>query len=140
MFLLDTSVLIALADPTHVHHQACNKWFQRARDQGWATCPIVELGFLRITSQRPYAPVPLPLKRVREVLLSIRSIPGHTFVPDDVTPADEALLPFDRISGPKQLTDAYLLALCRQHGLRLATLDKSIRAQQQTGEDLVELI
>ena len=46
--LLDVNVLIALFTPTHVHHQAAHDWFDEHHRAGWATCPLVETGFLGI--------------------------------------------------------------------------------------------
>jgi len=48
--LLDVNVLIALCDPVHPHHSAARRFLATGpiRD-GWATCPLVENGFLRIS-------------------------------------------------------------------------------------------
>jgi predicted nucleic acid-binding protein len=53
--LLDVNVLIALCDPAHPHHAAAIAFFRAgpARD-GWATCPLVENGFLRIFGSARY--------------------------------------------------------------------------------------
>jgi predicted nucleic acid-binding protein len=48
--LLDLNVLIALAWPSHVHHAVAQTWFGRNRRQGWATYPMTQTGFLRISS------------------------------------------------------------------------------------------
>ena len=37
-FLFDVNLLVALAWPSHVHHQAALAWFQRNQAVGWATC------------------------------------------------------------------------------------------------------
>jgi len=42
-------VLIALAWPNHVHHERAQAWFSSSRDQGWATCPVTESGFVRVS-------------------------------------------------------------------------------------------
>lgn len=41
--LLDVNVLIALAWPNHVHHDAAGSWFARLRRTGWATCALATL-------------------------------------------------------------------------------------------------
>ena len=47
--LPDVNVLIALAWPNHVHHAAAWVWFKANRKQGWATCPLTEAGFVRVS-------------------------------------------------------------------------------------------
>jgi predicted nucleic acid-binding protein len=49
-FLLDTNLLIALAWPQHVHHGEAHAWFGKVARGAWATCPITQLGFIRISS------------------------------------------------------------------------------------------
>ncbi|MGH9896422.1 MAG: type II toxin-antitoxin system VapC family toxin, partial [bacterium] len=48
--LLDFNVLVALAWPNHVHHQAAVKWFLTNQSGGWATSPLTESGFVRVSS------------------------------------------------------------------------------------------
>jgi len=50
----------------------------------------------------------------------------HVFWPDDISLLDVQLIVRDRILGPNQLTDIYLLALAVTHGGRLATFDRAI--------------
>jgi len=49
--LLDVNVLVALFHPDHVHHDLAHDWFVGHRHAGWATCPVTENGFLRVTVQ-----------------------------------------------------------------------------------------
>jgi predicted nucleic acid-binding protein len=48
--LLDVNVLIALAWPNHIHHRLASRWFDRNRKSGWATCPLTQSGFVRVSS------------------------------------------------------------------------------------------
>jgi len=48
--LLDVNVLIALARPQHIHHGEAHTWFDKVGRRAWSTCPISELGFIRISS------------------------------------------------------------------------------------------
>ena len=48
--LLDASVLIALFDLAHVHHEVAHDWFADNRGRGWATSPLTENALLRIVS------------------------------------------------------------------------------------------
>jgi len=52
--LLDVNVLIALFDPSHVHHEAAHRWFGKNRRSGWATCPLTENAFARVLSNPAY--------------------------------------------------------------------------------------
>ena len=45
--LLDVSLLIALFDRDHVHHEAAHDWFADHHSEGWATCPLSQNGFVR---------------------------------------------------------------------------------------------
>lgn len=50
----------------------------------------------------------------------------HAFWPDDLSLRDNDWIDPDRILGPNQITDTYLLALAIKNGGRLATFDQSI--------------
>ena len=50
----------------------------------------------------------------------------HRFIPDDISLLDDALVDIRRMSGHRQLTDVYLLALAVAHDARLVTLDRRI--------------
>ena len=52
--LLDVNVLIALLDAAHVHHRLATAWLARELKFGWASCPITQLGCIRIMSQPAY--------------------------------------------------------------------------------------
>lgn len=45
--LLDGNVLVALVRPSHVHHQAAERWFA-ANAAPFATCPITQGTLLRL--------------------------------------------------------------------------------------------
>jgi hypothetical protein len=55
-YLLDTNLLIALAWPQHIHHAQAHAWFGKTGHQAWATCPITQLGFVRISSNAKIIP------------------------------------------------------------------------------------
>ena len=52
--LLDVNVLVALFDPSHIHHEAAHAWFGPRREEGWATCPLTENGMVRVLSNPAY--------------------------------------------------------------------------------------
>ena len=49
-YLLDINVLLALTWPSHVFHPQAQEWFARNRAAGFRTCPLTEIGFVRISS------------------------------------------------------------------------------------------
>ncbi|MFN7141673.1 MAG: PIN domain-containing protein [Limisphaerales bacterium] len=117
IYLLDTNALIALGWAHHEHHSRVFKWFQGL--DSFATCPITQLGFLRISMALPgYA---ADFRSVRAVLERITQHSGHTFFPCE---QDVAVLSND-IRGHQQITDQYLAALAASRKAKLATLAKS---------------
>ena len=52
--------------------------------------------------------------------------PDHEFWADDISVFDRGIFRHDRILGPRQLTDLYLLGLALKNGGRLATFDGSV--------------
>ena len=63
----------------------------------------------------------------------------HRFVPDDLSCADRVVRT-DLMGGANQVTDHYLVALARQHGITLATLDKPLARAFGSEIGLVELV
>jgi uncharacterized protein len=125
MTLLDVNVLLALADSLHPHHQRAKIFFVNRQPDAWATCPLVENGFLRILSGSSYANRVDSTKTARIVLdQMIRSTPGHQFWPDDLSLRDS--INFPDLPHAKHLTDCYLLALAVKRGGKFVTFDRRI--------------
>lgn len=125
--LLDVNVIIALIDPEHTLQDRVHEWWAANRHNGWASCPITENGAVRIMSNPKYR------QNIRftpgEIIGSLNEFirkSEHQFWNDEVSLLDDSLFAFDRIHGPKQLTDIYLLALATKHKGRLVTLDQNI--------------
>jgi uncharacterized protein len=125
-FLLDVNVLIALIDPTHVSHGDAHRWFGQEGAADWATCPITEIGVLRIVGNPRYPNTPGSPAVVATVLDRLRTLPGHVFWPDDISLLDPRHADAERMLASTQVTDTYLLALAVAHGGRLATLDRRL--------------
>jgi len=140
--LLDVNVLVALAWPNHIHHARALTWFFTIRDEGWATCPITESGFVRVSSNTRAIPDARTPAEAIELLRQIRDLAGHQFWSDDVSPADSVHVPFVRVVGYRQLTDAHLLALALSRGGVLATFDRGVTdlMPPDASADAVELI
>ena len=127
--LLDVNLLISLAWPNHVHHAPARAWFAARGGEHWATTPVTEAGFVRISSNPSAIPTAVTPGEARALLSQIREVEGHVFLPDDVelVIGSERMLA-GRIVGHRQVTDAHLLALARRHGARLATFDHALTA------------
>jgi toxin-antitoxin system PIN domain toxin len=123
MALLDVNALVALAWDTHVHHASIRAWFAANSAAGWATCPVTESGFVRVSSNRKVLPSPIGIDAARAVLTGLRAVDGHRFLADDVSLSDDDV---PRINGHRQVTDAHLLTLARRRGVRLVTFDAAI--------------
>jgi uncharacterized protein len=124
MFLLDINVLIALADPDHVHHTRAESFFLSNHHSGWATCPLTENGFVRIISHPSYLKGPATPDLAREILNELCQHAGHHFWADELSLRNFGPLP----SSSKHLTDHYLLSLAVHHQGILVTLDSRIDA------------
>jgi len=135
MGLLDVNALVALAWDSHVHHARVRAWFAANGRAGWATCPITESGFVRVSSNPKVLPSPIGVASARAVLASLRAAGTHRFLADDVSITDSD---FPRIAGHRQVTDAHLLTLARRRAVRLVTFDAGLALLGGDGE--VELL
>ena len=131
-FLLDVNVLIALVDPKHYGHEAAMTWFREGRTS-WATCPIVQNGFIRILSGAGYKPSAGTPEDIAILLADLIGQPGHEFWPDSISLLDETLIDRQLIVSHGQTTDTYLLALAVSRGGRLATLDRRLATHAVRG-------
>ena len=138
--LLDVNALVALAWPNHVHHGSAHGWFAEHQTEGWATCPLTESGFVRVSSNSAATP---EARTPGEALLLLREIvelPGHVFWEDDVSLARDENVVADRLLGYRQVTDAHLLCLTIHRGGRLLTFDRGVRNLVPEGRDPEELV
>ena len=123
--LLDTSILIALLDASHIHHRLTAQWLQTYGGAGWASCPITLNGCIRILSQPSY-PNRLPIQQVVAGLRHAMQHPLHEFWADDVNTVTTNVIDWSYTVRPAQLTDVYLLALAVAHKACFVTLDQGI--------------
>lgn len=130
--LLDVNVLIALAWPSHVHHREAQAWFARNASAGWATCPLTQCAFVRISSNQKIIPEAVTPKDALALLDEIVKQETHIFWKDDISILDNHV-PSDLLVGHGQITDAYLFGLAIRHGGRLVTLDRGLSNLLLTG-------
>jgi predicted nucleic acid-binding protein len=115
-YLLDVNLLIAGTVQYHSQHIRALNWLA---GKEIALCPIVELGFLRISANDKSA-IGLTMDGAREVLEKFALERNAERIGDDL-PAVE--------SHPRrsdEVTDHYLADLASKHGMMLATFDTRI--------------
>lgn len=135
--LLDVNVLIALGWPNHVHHAAAQR-FTQFSSNGWATTPITEAGYVRISSNRSVMQVSTTPAIAIAQLAAMTSLAGHTFWPDDVPLIVGSAGDRDAVSNHRRVTDCHLIALAARYGGRLVTFDAALADSASAG--LVEVL
>ena len=121
-YLLDVNALVALGFTNHEFHSRVSLWIRKQTSPVLATCPITELGFVRVLAQAPAYGITVSqgralLLRLKEFLAS-----QYTFIADN---QDISTLP-GWARAPKQITDGHLSKLAVANGAILATLDDNI--------------
>lgn len=124
--LLDVNVLLALSWPNHEHHRLANEWFDRHEHEGWATCPLTQSGFVRISSNHRVLAFAKNPREAISLLSQFVSLPSHVFLPDEISLASSRFVAIERLRGHGQVTDAHLLGIALSHGAKLVTLDRSL--------------
>jgi predicted nucleic acid-binding protein len=127
IYLLDVNALVALGFMNHESHGRVAAWVQSGRPRSspakqLASCPITELGLLRVLSQAPaYG---FTVVQARTLLLRLKEGLNSrlTFIADD---HDVTHLP-GWVKVPKQITHGHLSKLASAKGAVLATLDENI--------------
>ena len=137
--LLDVNVLVALFDQDHASHQSALRWFSDHGTSGWASSPITQNGCIRVMSQPTY-PNALPVAAIVDRLREASSHESHAFWPDDISILDDAVVDRERVHGPRQLTDVYLLALAVAKRGRLVTFDRAIPLEAVRGAQKRHLV
>lgn len=137
-YLLDVSVLVALAWPEHNHHSIARGWFLRESAKGWATCPLVEAGFVRILSNPSFSRKSVSVAEAVEALRTSLADKSHQFWPDSINFPEASELLATPITGHQQITDAYLVALAIRRKGKLATLGRGVARLAPAG--VVEVI
>lgn len=141
--LLDIDLLIALAWPSHLHHRPAHEWFAENSKFGWATCPITQCGFVRISSNPKIIAEAVSPRIALATLRDIVALDNHIFWPDSVSISESDEIPTSLLSGHRYVTDAYLLGLAKSNNGKLATLDKRISSLLPPGSpytDALEII
>jgi uncharacterized protein len=114
--LLDVNFLIACGWQSHASHVRASQWLGRAKS--FATSPVSEMGFLRVSLSPAFG------ARFEDAIAALEAIVrmrGHRFVRDDTRAGS---LPV--VATTKDVTDAHLVYLARRYRLKLATFDAAL--------------
>jgi uncharacterized protein len=114
--LLDVNFLIACGWQSHANHVRASRWLSRTKS--FATSPVSEMGFLRVSLSPAFG---ARFEDAIAVLDAIVRTRGHRFVRDDTRAGS---LPM--VTTSKDATDAQLVCLARRHRLKLATFDAAL--------------
>lgn len=113
--LLDVNLLLAAIWTNHSSHAEAFAWLE---GKSIVVCPLCELGFLRISTNKKA--INAPMNKARELLGRFLKERNASRIPDDLP----ALESHPRTS--EQVTDLSLAELAAHHSLKLATLDEGI--------------
>jgi len=116
IYLLDVSTLLAWLWENHEHHRRVMVW---QHGKLLATCPITELGFLRISTQPAFGAT---VAQARNLLAAWQ----RTAKPKHIN-CDLPVLRSKAPPGTSQTTDFYLASLAEKHQMKWATLDANCR-------------
>lgn len=114
-FLLDVNVLLAGIWGHHSRHMEAFTWL---KGKEIVLCPLTELGFLRISSNKKA--INIDISKAREALERFAVERKAERIFDDLPALD---------SKPKtsdEVTDFYLADLAAKHGMKLATFDEAL--------------
>ena len=137
--LLDINVLLALLDSDHMDHATARTWLDSEIQHGWASCALTQNGFVRIIRQPRYPSAIPPTEAIRRLRQATRT-EHHAFWGCDVSLLDEQAIDPTRIHGPRNVTDAYLLALATASGGRFVTFDRTVPRAAVRGAGLEHLV
>jgi uncharacterized protein len=120
--LPNINVLVAIAWPSHVHHSIAIEWFDRTADDGWATCPMTEFGFVRMCLNPAVVGRATTATSAITMMSALRAVGQHSFWSDD-SEVSELSNVSNQIQGHRQMPDAQLALIAERRGGRIAMLD-----------------
>lgn len=114
--LPDVNLLLAYGWRSHLKHEQCRSWLDSV--PSFFTCPITELGFLRVSMSPGYR---ASIDDAMRVLDSITQKNNSHLIYCDIPTSV-----IEKVTHYKDTTDAYLVELSKAHSCRLATLDEAL--------------
>lgn len=118
-YLFDVNALIAGVYEDHEHHAVMRSWMKVHRDEGFGVPPLVMTGCLRVLMN-------ISGERRPDRIVSAIGAFKIFYRLNTVVDQTEIDTLGKWVKGPKQVTDAHLLAIAKHHKLKLVTFDKSI--------------
>ncbi len=113
--LLDVNILLAAIWENHPQHAKVFAWLA---GKNIMLCPLAELGFLRISTNKKA--INAPMDKARGLLEQFAHERNAERIPDDLAPLQS------RPKTSEAVTDQYLADLAVRHGAKLVTLDQNI--------------
>jgi hypothetical protein len=113
--LLDVNVLLAAIWSNHPQHAKAFAWLS---GKSVLLCPLCELGFLRISTNRKA--INAPMEQARNLLDKFITDRKADRIADDLPALDS------HAKRSEQVSDQYLADLAARHGIRLGTFDQAI--------------
>lgn len=124
--LLDANVLIALTVAEHEHHERASAW---AAGRHFALCPVVEGALVRFLVR-----IGESHETATAVLTALHASGRCEFWPDSVSYAETDLR---QVTGHRQVTDAYLVALADTRKAKLVSFDRRLAVAAPTTVELL---
>jgi predicted nucleic acid-binding protein len=93
-----------------------HRWFGSVGRKEFATCPFTQNAVLRILRNPGYSNSFGTPAVISEMLSAFCALPGHAFLPDDISLLDCPEVAPSRLLHSGQVSDTYLLALAATHG------------------------
>jgi toxin-antitoxin system PIN domain toxin len=137
--LLDVNVLIALLDEAHVHHALAGRWLADHIESGWASCPLTQLGCVRVMAQPAY-PNTQPAATVSRRLAAATRERHHEFWPATLDAMADDVFAWSEVLTSRHATDMYLLALAVHRGGRFVTFDRHVPTRAVAGATARHLV
>jgi len=113
--LLDVNLLLAAIWANHPQHDKAFAWLA---GKSVMLCPLSELGFLRISTNKKA--INAPMEKARDLLDQFAIDRKAVRIADDLQPLES------HPGKSEEVTDHYLADLATRHGARLATFDQNL--------------
>ena len=130
-----------IVDVDHVDHETAIRWFAAYQSSGWATCALTENGLVRVISRRAYRSGQRTTAEGIRTLNDLKNefAGSHEFWRDEISITETSIFNPGLITGPRQVTDVYLLGLPFHNSGFLLSYDRSLvwKAIRGASADLI---